>query len=248
MVCIQTERSLIDAAYYTCAAFFITESSVIGPALFFDYMGPSLQQYKIRKTPANEEMISAAKYERFSKYKTDWVIYLIIWCCSNMEFALTPPSWILSILYAVVLAWILDFYIYMIHWWMHIDRRFLIHKKHHAAQLVDCWLVDHEEGWESLLIGIGKHSILVLFCVHPRVAFIYLFYTKFWNVIAHCGYNLPIFQFMEKYLPFLATPNQHELHHFYHKDMNFSVFLTLPDWLMGTLAVTDLEAKRFRRK
>lgn len=237
-----------DAAFYTLVAFLITELSVILPALFFDFMGPFLKQYKTRKALPNEEMISTAKYERLSKYKTDWLVYLITWYLSNMDFSLTPPSWTISIIYALVLSWALDFWIYLIHWWMHVDRRFFIHKKHHTAQIVDCWLVDHEEGWESLLLGFGKHMILVVFCAHPRVAFTYLFYTKFWNVIGHCGYNLPIFQFMETYLPFLATPNQHELHHYYHKDLNFSVFLSIPDWIMGTLAVTELDAQRFRRK
>jgi len=242
------EAIFADAAYYTLVGFIITELSVIVPALFFDFMRPYLKQYKIRKAFPTKEMISTAKYDRLRKYKTDWLIYLATWCCSNMEFTVAPPSWTVSILHAVILSWLLDFYIYLTHWWMHIERRFHIHKKHHTVQIVDCWLVDHEEGVESALIGFGKHMILALFCAYPRVAFVYLFYTKFWNCICHCGYNLPIFQFIENYLPFIATPNQHELHHYYHKNMNLSVFLSVPDWLMGTLAMTDVDARRFGRK
>lgn len=235
--------------YYVVNGFVITEWTVVGTALFFDANSDRWRAYKIRKeSPDVSKLIERSCWDRIFKYKTEWMGYYLFWLLSKMTFEDTYPGVFWSVAQVYALCVVYDAYAYLAHKWMHTARKGLVvHKKHHSFRYVTCWFVDHESYPESLLMGVGKHGILALVSPHPRTAFEYLFVIKFWNVIAHCGYNLPIFAFIDRYLPFSGTPNRHEQHH-YHGEANLAIVTTVFDYLGGTLVWTDEEAIEWRRQ
>ncbi len=97
------------------------------------------------------------------------------------------------------------------------------------------------QNFSELLHGVFEPEVIVFFVLE------YLFVTNLWNVMAHCGYNLPLFQFVEVYLPFMGTPNRHEQHH-YHGDANLAIFTTIFDFFGGSLVWTDEQAHQWRRE
>mmetsp|Transcript_30538 Transcript_30538/g.46855 ORF Transcript_30538/g.46855 Transcript_30538/m.46855 type:complete len:314 (+) Transcript_30538:50-991(+) len=234
--------------YYVLNGFLVTEITVVGTAMFFDQFETILYPYKIRKNHvASESLIEQSIWERIYKYRTEWITYTLTWVLSDMSFEKQTYAGIwLSMFQVIILCILLDGYVYFVHWWMHTRQGHFCHKKHHSFRYVNCWFVDHETKLESFLIAVGKHGALVYFSPHPDTALQYLFVTKLWNVTAHCGYNLPIFVFVDRYIPFLGTPNRHEQHH-YHGDGNLSIFTTVFDYICGSLVWTDDEASQWRR-
>uniref|UniRef100_A0A7S2YG93 Fatty acid hydroxylase domain-containing protein n=1 Tax=Entomoneis paludosa TaxID=265537 RepID=A0A7S2YG93_9STRA len=238
---------------YVVNGFLITECTVVGSAFFFDTFGTTtFHKYKIRpEHVASQALIERSIWERIRKYRTEWITYTVTWTLSNMTFEdgdqSKYPGVAKSILQVAALCVFLDAYVYLVHYWMHTRQGHFCHKKHHSFRYVNCWFVDHETQLESFLIAVGKHGALAYFSPHPQTAFEYLFATKLWNVVAHCGYNLPIFQWVDRYLPFMGTPNRHEQHH-YHGDANLSIFTTIFDYLGGSLVWTDDEATQWRRE
>lgn len=244
----------LEAVTYTFAGFLITEAAVWIPVWTFDAMADRWKQYLIRQPTAYERAVMAKvrvkeTERRFSKYKTEWLIYLFTWTLSSMDFQDDPPTHITAIGQIAGLIFLLDVWIWFAHWWLHSRNKTWggheVHLQHHSYRFVGCWYVDHESGLESVTIGVVKHGLLAYFSPHPYIAFIYLFYAKLWNVLAHCGHRLPVFDFIDKYLPFIGTPNQHELHHFHHLDGNYAVFTTVLDRLAGTHAVDDEASVKF---
>ena len=237
--------------YYVVNGFLVTECTVVGVSLSFDYFAKlkSFQKYKIRKDhKTSDELIETSIWERISSYKTEWIVYTLTWYFSNMSFESSEYPGIGSSLFQVMMLCIfLDGYVYLVHLWMHTRDGYYTHKKHHSFRFVNCWFVDHESEYESKLIAFGKHGALAYWSPHPQTALEYLFVTKLWNVMAHCGYNLPLFEFVEAYLPFMGTPNRHEQHH-YHGDANLAIFTTIFDCLGGSLVWTDEQAHQWRRE
>jgi len=236
------EQWMWDSVCFTLMAFIITEGSVWGTALLFDYFAESsyLKPYVIRDInkikPGQEhpdKQIKRAMKIRYEKYKSDWIIYLMAWCLSSIRY--DTPSISDLIIDTFVLILTLDVYIFIAHWWLHSKWGKDDHSLHHTARYVSCWLVDHESSTESAILGIGKYAILVFYSPSAYSSYIYLFIAKFWNVLAHCGYNLPIFQWIDTYLPIIATPNLHEIHHHHHGMANLAVFTTILDYLFGTI-------------
>lgn len=235
--------------YYVFNGFLITECTVVGAALFFDTFASPFYQYKIRKDHvASDELVVRSIWERIYKYRTEWITYAATWLLSCMSFEhQTYPGIATSALQVASLCVLLDFYVYLAHMWMHSSRQgHLCHKKHHSFRYVNCWFVDHESQLESFIIAVGKHGALAVFSPHPQTALEYLFVAKLWNVVAHCGYNLPLFHFVDKYMPFMGTPNRHEQHH-YHGEANLSIFTTIFDYFGQTLVWTDKAAMEWRR-
>lgn len=234
----------VEAAAYTLCGFLITECTVVGTAVFFDVAAGHLAPYKIHKEhQRSEKLKQRAIRERLAKYKTDWIVYLFTWLLSSMTFESELPSLLVNMAQLTAMCVLLDCHIYAAHWWMHTKEGRSVHHKHHSFRYVDCWFVDHESALESALIAVGKHGLLVVFSPHPYVAFVYLWLTKFWNTVAHCGYNLPLFQFVDKFLPFIGSPNAHELHHF-QGECNLAIFTTILDQLFGTAASSGQQLKQ----
>lgn len=237
--------------YYVVNGFLVTECTVVGCSLLFDYLATveSFQKYKIRKDhKSSNKLIERSIWERLASYRTEWMLYTLTWALSTMTFVDNPyPGIARSTLEVMALCFFVDGYIFFAHLWMHSRQGYFVHKKHHSFQFVNCWFVDHESGMEAVLIAMGKHGALAYYSPHPQTALEYLFVNKLWNVMAHCGYNLPLFDFVEKYVPFMGTPNRHEQHH-YHGDANLAIFTNIWDFLGGSLVWTDEDAIRWRRE
>lgn len=243
-------ESVWQIVLYTVFGYTLTELGVWLPCLYFEYYEQELEYCKIRKNindvlqKRNDSMIKRQIELRLENWKKEWVIYLTTFLLSDMDFNSTCPGVLSFIFQFCGLVVLLDLWIFLVHGWLHTHTGsilgswsgYKVHKEHHQVVLVSCWLVDHEDPLESLGIGIGKHGLLAFFSPHPYVAFAYLLFTKFWNCICHCGYNIPLFQFIDRYLPFISTPNQHEKHHYNHDDTNLCVFVTFFDYLAGTLS------------
>lgn len=245
-----TLSNLYYALSYIVIGTLLTEFCFWVPGYFFEYFAESLKPYKIRNTDgikgfkeSQAKLRKEAIDSRVAGYKTDWIIYLVPWLLSSMSFDSEIPSFLEASWILFIMILVLDTWIFLVHLWLHSKYAYNRHKYHHSFRHVTCWFVDMEDPIETVLIGGGKHINLVLFSPHPYIAFVYLFITKLWNVLGHCGYNLPPFQFIETYLPLIASPNGHELHHYEHVDINFSVFFTWLDYLFGTLVLSKFPMK-----
>lgn len=246
-----SQADFVSAAKYTLGAFVMTESAVWIPTWVFDYMAKPWKKYRVRQPTVYEQAMmdkvrKQQERKRISSYWfLGWFLHLLTWSLSSMSFSdPLPDLWtvVKENFYAI---FFLDFYIYLLHWWLHLRHPLggkKIHDVHHAYRFVGCWYVDHEAGLESLFIASAKYGILAYWSPHPYSAFIYNWIVKFWNVIHHCGHNLPIFEFIDTYFPLIDTPNLHELHHFHHLDGNYAVFFTVFDWFFNTKCRSDVVA------
>lgn len=247
-----SEVSFQDALFFVFCAFVITEAAVWIPTLIFDAMAEPWKKYRIRQPTVYEQaVLDKVRTEQESKRikgyfgPVNWSIYIMTWCCSTMSFNADVPSLWECAKENFTMIVILDFYIYCFHAWLHWRHPLggkEVHDVHHASRYVGCWYVDHEAPLESLCIALGKYGILAYFSPHPYSAFVYLWIVKFWNVVHHCGHNLPIFDLIDTYLPFIDTPNLHEIHHFHHLSGNYAVFFTVFDFMFNTKCRSDLIA------
>jgi len=248
---IPTIGAIKEAASFVFISWFLTEVNFWGLGFFFEYFAehPWLKPYKIRniealpdgtKLKVKKEMARLKQHawdQRWEKYKSDWIIFLGSYALSSMRFSAEMPTLFWCFAEALFLILMFDAWIFIVHYYLHHAIGYRHHKEHHSFRYITCWFVDLESPRESMLIGGGKYAILSIWSPHPYVAFIYLFCVKFWNVLSHCGYNLPLFQFIDTYLPFIASPNLHEIHHFKHdtRYANMCVFTTIFDYMAGTL-------------
>lgn len=240
-----TKSAVIDAIWFTVMAFLAAESSFWGLGLFFDYFAEAswIKPYKIRdveKVPGLKEEMAKLKQraidERvYGRYRTDWIIFLGAWLASSMDCRAPCPSFLTMFKDVCIMVLILDAWIFIAHWILHSRLGYVSHKRHHSFRHVQCWFVDIESNAETLLIGVFKYALLAYYSPHAYTGLVYLFWAKFWNVLAHCGHNLPIFQFIDEYVWFIASPNLHEIHHFSHSDVNLCVFTTVLDSMFGSL-------------
>lgn len=247
-----TKANCLDALFYVFSAFVITEAAVRIPTWLFDAMAEPWKKYVIRQPTVYEQAkLDKVRAEQESKRikgyfgPVNWSIHILTWCFSTMSFDAEMPSLWECAKENFTMIIILDFYIYFFHGWLHWKHPLggkEVHDVHHAYRYVGCWYVDHEAPFESLCIALAKYGILAYFSPHPYSAFVYLWIVKFWNVVHHCGHNLPIFDFIDKYLPFIYTPNLHEIHHFHHLSGNYAVFFTVFDFMFNTKCRSDLIA------
>ena len=216
------------------------------------------KRYRIRHPTVYEMAVmdklrKEKESERIRGYKYSWIIHTITWGVSSMSFGNLSWSSPTSDLYIydcikdiLVMIIILDSYIYWLHSWLHWRSNkwggHEIHATHHSYRFVGCWYFDHDSSLEAFSIALGVYGILAYYSPHMVTCFIYLWVVTVWSVVIHCGYNLPIFQFMDQYLPFINTPNCHELHHFHHLDGNHAAFFTVWDSIIGTHCRSDVSA------
>merc|ERR1712113_561983 len=79
---------------------------------------------------------------------------------------------------------------------------------------------------------LGSHVYTV--CIFRSV-------VKFFALLHHSGYELPLFQPLQK-IPFISSPSQHDFHH-YNGHGNYGGVFMIWDYMFGTLRTWNTKAR-----
>lgn len=124
-----------------------------------------------------------------------------------------------------------DFVSYFWHRFEHRNLRYMtsVHYHHHVdTPPLTIWTAMVVHPVEGVTVFACFHIYGILFPIHPLTFGIGAFSVTAVNMITHCGYRLPIYDW------FFATSREHDLHHARREPRNISVMLSICDRLFGT--------------
>ncbi len=124
-----------------------------------------------------------------------------------------------------------DFVSYFWHRFEHQWRWYMknVHYYHHIdSPPLSIWTAMVVHPIEGATVFICFHLYGILFPIHPLTFGIAAFAVTAVNMITHCNYRLPVYDW------FFATARCHDIHHASRNPKNISVMLSVCDRLFGT--------------
>ena len=124
-----------------------------------------------------------------------------------------------------------DFVSYFWHRFEHRNRWYMrnVHYYHHVdTPPLTIWTAMVVHPIEGVSVFACFHIYGILFPIHPLTFAIGAFSVTAVNMITHCGYRLPGYDW------FFATSREHDIHHVSREPLNISVMVSLCDRLFGT--------------
>lgn len=124
-----------------------------------------------------------------------------------------------------------DLAAYVWHRIEHAQRWYMkrVHYYHHLDKPpLTIWTAMAVHPVQALVAFICLHIYGILFRIHPLTFAVALFSMTAVNMITHCGYRLPVYDW------FFARAIDHHLHHASREPKNLSVVLPISDRLFGT--------------
>lgn len=124
-----------------------------------------------------------------------------------------------------------DFVSYFWHRLEHYHPRYMrdVHYYHHVdTPPLTIWTAMVVHPIEGVTVFTCFHIYGILFPIHPLTFALGAFLVTAVNMITHCGYRLPVYDWI------FATSREHDLHHARREPRNISVMLSICDRLFGT--------------
>lgn len=146
-------------------------------------------------------------------------------------------GWIYLIASFFFLTFLHDTYFYWMHRLMHHPIFFsLLHKVHHVSNNPTPWAALSFHPLEAI-VEIAIVPITVLFMpFHPLVLFLFAFWSLFFNIVGHLGYELFPKNFVHHpILKWLNTSTHHNMHHA-RSNCNYGLYYNFWDTIMRTNA------------
>ena len=120
---------------------------------------------------------------------------------------------------------------YFWHRFEHYNRWYMkhVHYHHHVdTPPLTIWTAMVVHPVEGFSVFACFHVYGILFPIHPLTFAVGAFSVTAVNMITHCGYRLPVYDW------FFATSREHDLHHARREPRNISVMLSICDRMFGT--------------
>jgi len=124
-----------------------------------------------------------------------------------------------------------DFVSYFWHRWEHANAWYMrnVHFYHHVdTPPLSIWTAMVVHPVEGLSVFACFHAYGILFPLHPLTLMAGAFSVTAVNMITHCGYRLPVYDW------FFATAREHDIHHASREPKTISVKLLICDRMFGT--------------
>lgn len=124
-----------------------------------------------------------------------------------------------------------DFLSYFWHRFEHRQGWYMkhVHYHHHVdTPPLSIWTAMVVHPVEGVSVFACFHAYGILFPIHPLTFAIGAFSVTAVNMITHCGYRLPVYDW------FFATAREHDIHHASREPRNISVMLSICDRMFGT--------------
>lgn len=125
-----------------------------------------------------------------------------------------------------------DLMFYCWHRSLHTSSLWKYHKKHHEIKVTYACANDHEDMLEVSGNILWKMIPPIVLGSHIYTICVYRSLVKFFALLHHSGYELPIFQPLQ-YIPLMSSPADHDFHH-YEGHSNYGGVLMVWDHVFGT--------------
>ena len=142
------------------------------------------------------------------------------------------PDSLTFLKHVLILTATYDLLFYLWHRALHTKSLWKYHKKHHEVKVSFTCANDHESVLEVAGNIFWKMIPPVLIGCHVYTVCVYRAVVKFFALLHHSGFELPIFQPLQC-IPGIASPSYHDFHHFYGHG-NYGGVLTVWDRIFGT--------------
>jgi len=177
-----------------------------------------------------------AVYWRAMKwYGTSYVVgMLAFWAVPVTLLSIVPTTapTLLEVARDLLLYFLLgDFVSYFWHRYEHANSWYMkrVHSQHHVdTPPLSIWTAMVVHPVEGISVFLCFHLYGILFPIHPLTFAIGAFSVTAVNMITHCGYRLPVYDW------FFATAREHDIHHASREPRNISVMLSICDRMFGT--------------
>jgi sterol desaturase/sphingolipid hydroxylase (fatty acid hydroxylase superfamily) len=133
---------------------------------------------------------------------------------------------------------------YFWHRFEHFHRRYMkdVHCYHHIdTPPLTIWTAMVVHPVEGATVFTCFHIYGILFPIHPLTFAVSAFFVTAVNMITHCGYRLPVYDW------FFATSREHDIHHTSRAPRNISVMLSICDRMFGTFQRAAIVGKSLER-
>jgi len=134
---------------------------------------------------------------------------------------------------------------FMFYWWhrnLHSKLMWPYHKKHHEVKVVYASANDHEDILEVSGNILWKMLPPIVMKSHVYTVCVFRSVVKFFALLHHSGYELPVFQPLQA-IPFMSSPANHDFHH-YIGHSNYGGVFMLWDYIFGTYTTWDERAQQ----
>lgn len=209
-------------------------------------------KHKIHKEPTDRAQFTSTLLHKPITYLVDVPIY---WASYRMTgiFHKTVagphdelPGLAEILLHVLICTLTFDFMFYMWHRSLHSKLLYPFHKKHHEVRVTYACANDHESVLEVAGNILWKMIPPAVLGSHVYTVCIFRSLVKFFALLHHSGYELPIFQPIQK-IPFVSSPSHHDFHH-YNGYGNYGGVFMIWDYLFGTFRTWDEKAEKITRR
>jgi len=205
-------------------------------------------KYKMHKEATDRDLFKSTLLHKPITYLVDVPIYWASYKMTGLFHTDPPgphsalPSISEIILHVVVCTITFDFLFYSWHRSLHTQALYRFHKKHHEVKVTYACANDHEDILEVTGNIAWKMIPPAVLGAHVYTVCIFRSLVKFFALLHHSGYELPIFQPIQA-IPFMSSPTDHDFHH-YNGHSNYGGVFMIWDYLCGTHRTWDEKAER----
>ena len=135
--------------------------------------------------------------------------------------------------HVLILTLVFDLLFYMWHRALHTKLLWPYHKKHHEVKVSFSCANDHESVVELGGNILWKMIPPAFIGCHVYTVCVFRAIVKFFALVHHSGFELPLFQPLQSIIPGVASPSYHDFHHYYGHG-NFGGVFMIWDYIFGT--------------
>jgi len=204
-------------------------------------------KHKIHKESTDHEQFKSTLFHKPITYLVDVPIYWASFRLTGIfHEGVTGPHAELpclseTALHVLICTVTFDLMFYMWHRSLHSRLLYPFHKKHHEVRITYACANDHEGVLEVTGNILWKMIPPAALGSHVYTVCIFRSLVKFFALLHHSGYELPVFQPIQK-IPFISSPSHHDFHH-YNNYGNYGGVFMIWDYLFGTFHTWDDKAR-----
>jgi sterol desaturase/sphingolipid hydroxylase (fatty acid hydroxylase superfamily) len=243
-----------DAMFAVFVMWLSTEITFWSVNMFFYFIEVKgwFAKYKLHKEATDREQFKETLLHKPITYLVDVPIYWMSYKMTGI-FHTNPPSphcdlpGIANIFVHVAICTLtFDFMFYCWHRSLHTGPLWRFHKKHHEVKICYASANDHESVLEVTGNILWKMIPPAVLGSHVYTVCIFRSVVKFFALLHHSGYELPVFQPLQT-IPFISSPSDHDFHH-YNGHGNYGGVFMIWDHLGGTHRTWDQQALKVGKR
>lgn len=243
-----------DAFFAVITMWLSTEITFWSVNLFFYFIEVKgfFRKHKLHKEGTDMGQFKETLLHKPITYLVDVPIYWLSYKMAGLFHSNAPgphsdlPGIGEILLHVLVCTVTFDLMFYFWHRSLHTKALYKFHKKHHEVKVTYACANDHEDVLEVTGNILWKMIPPAVLGSHVYTVCIFRSLVKFFALLHHSGYELPIFQPIQK-VPFIASPTAHDFHH-YNGHSNYGGVFMFWDYIFGTYRSWDEKAVRMGRR